>query len=1345
MASRDQSAILKQTLIDITNEYKRLTTEAKMFATQVGATSGEIQKLQGSALAALNKRAQEYINKVSEYNSKNSELAKTNEDVAKTVGVLGGKIVLLEKSQLAYADAVGSVVKKENDLRELQRKQAEADDKKLAREQELARVARRRQEDEAKAQATANAKTSREQQYVDQANNLNTLNAKMREYAANIDALVKKGKTNSEIAKLTETEYRKLEQQYVKNIQKTKNQIQNLTSSNKNTQENAELVKKLTTNLDKLRQSMSVLQSTYGKATAEKGFVSGLKSVLNADQIGKAAGRLLTYAGVLGGVGAAFQFVKKVLVDSVKSFIDFEDKIGRLSAITGATGESLKSMENEIRRVAVTTRFTAGETADLAVSLAKLGATSSEVKSLLEPVAIAAQAMGTGLSETGEAILKVNNQFGFGASESAKTARILTDAVNSSALSLQSFSTAIQYVGPVARSAGASFESTAASMRLLADNGITASRIGTGLRKVFLELAANGENYIDVLKQLNSQNISLAKAEELVGKTAAGQLLILAQNVDAIEILSDKTYSYYSTLVATSAQMSTSAAQIDILKSAFDEFKLSIGAVIQDSETFLSIIGFFSQSTKELARSYKIINQAQANNNVELRKSIDTVVDGTVSQAQTAFKILELSGSTVAKANSDAFKRVSEAAKISEQDLLSLIGYANEFDVALGSFDFQRMLAGSAGVGADLDRANYWMKELSKTTNDEFIEGLIGVNSQMTKIVYQEKELRKAQAIRTSVQSKYSGELNEILKKEKTNSDAIARAGKLSVKIQKELSGYYEANLKMQAGLVAMDEEAYAQNELRVSALQNQLNLLAPYVSQIEEDEEKRRRELEKAINTAFNKEKKRIQEDIEARKQQIAQQKELYELRIANAAQDGNAEEALRLSIELTKLETDANEEFSASISEFENRWKQAYVTIDGKRLKNVLDTDTLINGVDQLTDSIAQLALTPDDLKDWMKSVQSSITSVLQDSGTEAAKEAADAILSEYLKRLKESGVSQEIIDLFQSIFTLTIYPRIDDAAVKEAEKIQKDLQDRSDADSKAIDAQRIKNLEAFAKELKKFLTDAAELTSEIYNQQQDAALEALKARLEQEKALISERAEYEEKLLDAQIENQLISQEEYAARLAAIKRKEIQGQNQIDKKIFESEKKRDAEKARIDFLEALASIIPNLIIKEGRADPATLALMTVATTLLASASYASEMRALNQRKFYPKKFAEGGLVYGPSHANGGVPFTVNGRGGYEMEGGEYIVNKYSTKRYKSVLDKINGTQTSSYSFAKGGIVTGQEATQKQLEYLEAIAEATVNTAINVSKPVRAFVSSDDISRDETARRIKERNRNL
>ncbi len=69
-------------------------------------------------------------------------------------------------------------------------------------------------------------------------------------------------------------------------------------------------------------------------------------------------------------------------------------------------------------------------------------------------------------------------------------------------------------------------------------------------------------------------------------------------------------------------------------------------------------------------------------------------------------------------------------------------------------------------------------------------------------------------------------------------------------------------------------------------------------------------------------------------------------------------------------------------------------------------------------------------------------------------------------------------------------------------------------------------------------------------------------------------------------------------------------------------------------------------------------------------------------NIAKIAGAKFADGGILKGPSHANGGIPTPFG-----EMEGKEAIINKRSTEMFKPLLSAIN-VAGGGVAFAKGGI---------------------------------------------------------
>lgn len=129
---------------------------------------------------------------------------------------------------------------------------------------------------------------------------------------------------------------------------------------------------------------------------------------------------------------------------------------------------------------------------------------------------------------------------------------------------------------------------------------------------------------------------------------------------------------------------------------------------------------------------------------------------------------------------------------------------------------------------------------------------------------------------------------------------------------------------------------------------------------------------------------------------------------------------------------------------------------------------------------------------------------------------------------------------------------------------------------------------------------------------------------------------------------------------------------------------------------------------------------------------------------------KLAKGGLVRGPSHAAGGV--TGTGRfNNIEVEGDEFVVNKYATKRALPLLRQINSIQSpgppitnsrgramrATGGFLDGG-ATARNAVGTTVSDLE-LRNQAVEIAKNIPPPI---VQVEDVS-DAQARKIQVRNR--
>jgi hypothetical protein len=230
----------------------------------------------------------------------------------------------------------------------------------------------------------------------------------------------------------------------------------------------------------------------------------------------------------------------------------------------------------------------------------------------------------------------------------------------------------------------------------------------------------------------------------------------------------------------------------------------------------------------------------------------------------------------------------------------------------------------------------------------------------------------------------------------------------------------------------------------------------------------------------------------------------------------------------------------------------------------------------------------------------------------------------------------------------------------------------------------------------------------------------LEEQRKRIEQE---IANEKEKNAKINSANkglLELGVINQAQYADMSRKLEEEEYEKSNKLMEKQFNAEKKAQKQQATLDYGISLANIALNLMMassKKGWAGLIEYPLALAAYTALATGQYAAKMAAIGKQKYIPQKYADGGYVSGPSHAEGGIPISVGGSI-REMEGGEYIVNRASTAKYRSLLDSINNdTMTSTQSNSGAN--------------MEAILAA-------LNKPVRAYIVSADLGKDNKYRTI-------
>ena len=165
----------------------------------------------------------------------------------------------------------------------------------------------------------------------------------------------------------------------------------------------------------------------------------------------------------------------------------------------------------------------------------------------------------------------------------------------------------------------------------------------------------------------------------------------------------------------------------------------------------------------------------------------------------------------------------------------------------------------------------------------------------------------------------------------------------------------------------------------------------------------------------------------------------------------------------------------------------------------------------------------------------------------------------------------------------------------------------------------------------------------------------------------SLMASITERNKKVIQEQVEAGVISQE------------------QADKKLEQIERKAFKRQKAIQIATATANAAQGVLAALAQTTDPT----PTQSLRVANAAMIGILGAIQVATVAAQKFQDGGLIKGESHAKGGVPFSVAGRGGFEAEGGEYIVKKSTVDNYGvDFMNALNNMRIPKM-FAEGGYV--------------------------------------------------------
>lgn len=956
----------------------------------------------------------------------------------------------------------------------------------------------------------------------------------------------------------------------------------------------------------------------------------GFLSQFSPRAIGGALGSLTKYLGLYRALQAGTRVFNELTLGSIKQAIEFQASLAELSAVAGVASDKVKELGENALEVAGATKFTANDIVKLQIELSKLGFTAEQVTASTQAIAFTAQALGSPLEATAATVGKITNQFGLLAEESSLIGDIIVTSINKSALSFDSFNTAIQYIGPVANQMGLNLQQTAGAMAALADAGFTASRVGTGLRGILTELSKTSYDAEEALKELASQNVTLAEAVELVGKRNAAQLLVLLKNVEVVDEANEKYNEHGRALESASKQTNTFKGQMGLVNSAFQQLQINMGKTIAETKLMVTILGLLSKESQSTALGLGAIQE--------------------ISDSPFGFQLFD-----------DAAKQVSEGAD-SFKSALDLLVSTGQITQEESDFVF--------GLSPE-EMDNYYNAIAGR--NQELVKTTVGLQRALEQQAIVFDKTAATQRGVTKATNEYKDIVEELQQK---NVDGLIISDETNDLYEQmgdrieQLSDEIDKNQKAKIGEKTLSERTVLAYKGEIRELERLQGILA----QIFNESDDRKKDLR-------NRAKDNLKDDLNILLDDLKNQlKEIWET-------PRNREGEYDIRLDFINLTFGQVEEI---LRQAEERFGKEFADDLRKTVQKAVGDETIP-------------LFSPDE------------NSIIQLPTKDAVKTYFETTAKEY------AGAAAEGLRLGAEQF--------DQTGFWEA----------------TVFGLRQLNME-------EIIGPAVNAVGDALSDFNSVALENTQNRVKQELELIKSRYSTEEEILRNQLNSNLITESQYRSKREELRKKQVAEENIIEKKLFDAQQKRDRQNATTDYLQSLASIIPNLIVRDKEGNPLMLSAKYAVSAAMTTAAYGAELSAISQRKFYPKKFEQGGVVDGPSHSQGGVPFTVQGQGGYEMEGGEFIVNKRASSIHRQLLESINNsvkpnTTPQPMKFATGGLVSNNvtnisKDSQESVNYLKAIAQATMSTATDVKKPVRAFVSSKDLVNNETERRLRERN---
>ncbi|WP_431648662.1 phage tail tape measure protein [Enterobacter hormaechei] len=405
------------------------------------------------------------------------------------------------------------------------------------------------------------------------------------------------------------------------------------------------------------------------------------------------AGRLAGFAGAGLSLGAIITTTR-----------EYGQALSDLSAITGATGAQLKSLDEAAQEMGRSTEYSASQAVEalklMASAKPELLQTADGLTEATKSALTLAQAAGSTLPDATRTLALSLNQFGAGAQEADRYINVLAAGAKFGASEIADTAAAIKNGGVAAAQAGVGFETLNAAIQVLAEREIKGGEAGTALRNVILALEKGTDKTLKpsivglsgALENLSKKNLSTAQAVKLFGVENINAASVLVDNRSKLNALTQALTGTQTAHEQAAIRVNNLNGDIMGLTSAFEGMIIKIGqsstgplrSGIQSVTDGINLLTDNFNAVASVAL-YTLIPVISTKLTAGLRESVSAwqqnqaaVKAAAAAQADGARKTLEATSATL-KRNDAEFGYYRQLEKTARQHGLN-VNYQGEFN-----------------------------------------------------------------------------------------------------------------------------------------------------------------------------------------------------------------------------------------------------------------------------------------------------------------------------------------------------------------------------------------------------------------------------------------------------------------------------------------------------------------------------------------------------------------------------------------------------------------------------------------------------------------------------------------